>query len=104
MEIKRFKKNDEGFICLHCGKTALPLGYSSRNHCPVCLYSLHADENPGDRASECRGLMRPVFAETDARKGMIITHRCEVCGALRRNRSASDDNMELLIRLTVCDF
>jgi rubrerythrin len=101
METKRFKKNDEGFICRHCGKTADPLGYTSRNHCPYCLYSLHADENPGDRASECQGLMRPERAEPDAKKGYIIYHRCEVCGALRRNKAASDDNMNLIIRLTV---
>ncbi|MDD4774825.1 MAG: RNHCP domain-containing protein [Eubacteriales bacterium] len=101
MEAKRFKKNDEGFICLNCGKTAPPLGYSSRNHCPRCLYSLHADENPGDRAASCRGLMRPFWAEPDARKGYIISHRCELCGAVRRNRAASDDNLDLIIRLTV---
>jgi uncharacterized OB-fold protein len=101
METKRFKKNDEGFICQNCGKKAEPLGYTSRNHCPYCLYSLHADENPGDRASGCRGLMRPERAEPDAKKGYIIYHRCEVCGVLRRNKAAYDDNMKLIISLTV---
>lgn len=104
MESKRFKKNDEGFVCRSCGKTAEPLGYTSRNHCPYCLYSLHADENPGDRASECRGLMCPVYAEPDAKKGYIITHCCEVCGVERRNKAASDDNKMLIIKLTVRDF
>jgi hypothetical protein len=101
MQIKRFIKNDEGFICRNCGKDVEPLGYTSRNHCPYCLCSVHADRNPGDRASECRGLMRPVFAEPDAKKGYIISHRCEVCGAERRNKAARDDDMKLIIKLTV---
>ena len=50
MEQKRFTKNDNGFICAHCGKEVEPLGYTSRNHCPFCLWSLHVDINPGDRA------------------------------------------------------
>ncbi len=104
MESKRFKKNDEGFVCGRCGKVVPPLGYTSRNHCPACLWSLHLDLNPGDRASECGGLMRPVLAEPDARKGWIITHRCEVCGAERRNKAAADDDPDLIIKLTVREF
>ena len=72
MEQKRFTKNDASFICENCGKEVLPLGYSSRNHCPFCLWSLHLDINPGDRASECGGKMEPVRVETDPRKGYII--------------------------------
>ncbi len=101
METKRFTKNDSGFICAGCGKEVAPLGYTSRNHCPYCLCSLHADENPGDRLSTCRGLMRPISAEPDPKKGFIITHQCTVCGAVRRNKSARDDNRALLIKLTV---
>ena len=48
LQNKRFAKNDEGFFCAHCGKWVPPLGYSSRNHCPFCLWSLHVDINPGD--------------------------------------------------------
>lgn len=59
MESKRFSKNDSGFVCAHCGKKVEPLGYTSRNHCPFCLWSLHVDENPGDRACECGGEMEP---------------------------------------------
>ena len=39
METKRFSKNDSGFICEHCGREVPPLGYTSRNHCPYCLWS-----------------------------------------------------------------
>ena len=82
LEVKRFTKNDDSFICAHCGKEVKPLGYSSRNHCPFCLWSLHVDKNPGDRAEECRGELRPVKVLPDAKKGYIIVHKCEKCGAL----------------------
>ena len=105
METKRFTKNDSGFICAHCGKEVQPLGYTSRNHCPFCLWSLHLDENPGDRASGCGGQMEPISAEPDPKKGFIITHRCTKCGAIRRNKAAAEaknqpDNMSKLIKLT----
>ena len=100
METKLFTKNDNGFICAHCGKTVEPLGYTSRNHCPYCLWSLHVDINPGDRASDCKGILRAVKAEPDPKKGFIIIHKCEKCGALRRNKAAKDDDMNLLIELT----
>ena len=105
MESKRFTKNDSGFICKNCGKEVLPLGYTSRNHCPFCLWSLHVDVNPGDRANECGGLMRPIRSEPDAKRGFIIIHKCERCGEIRRNRAALDaktqnDNRSMLIKLT----
>ena len=100
METKRFTKNDNSFICANCGHEVPPLKYTSRNHCPVCLCSLHLDINPGDRASDCHGVMDPVTAEPDAKKGFIITHKCRKCGALRRNKAADDDDRNKLIRLT----
>ena len=105
METKRFKKNDEGFICHACGKEVLPLGYTSRNHCPFCLSSLHVDINPGDRANDCGGILRPIQALPDAKRGYIIIHRCEKCGAVVRNKAAHEakvqpDDMELIIKLT----
>ena len=104
METKRFTKNDDGFICENCGKEVLPLGYSSRNHCPHCLFSKHLDENPGDRASDCGGKMEPVGAQPDAKKGFVIAHRCQKCGAIRHNKAAKDDKTSLLIKLTAKGF
>ena len=109
MENKRFTKNDNGFTCLACGREVLPLGYTSRNHCPFCLCSLHVDINPGDRANTCGGLLRPIRTEPDARRGFIIIHKCEKCGEIRRNRAALDakvqpDNRSLLIKLTAGQF
>lgn len=105
METKRFAKNDSGFICAHCGREVLPLRKSSRNHCPFCLWSLHLDENPGDRASDCGGEMEPVGALPDARQGFIVVHRCLKCGAVRKNKAAygvdvQPDDIALLIALT----
>ena len=97
---KRFRKNDSGFRCAACGAEVPPLGYSSRDHCPRCLCSLHLDVNPGDRAADCGGIMDPVRADPDPKRGFIITHRCRKCGALRRNKAADDDDRKLLIALT----
>ena len=52
----------EGFTCKVCGRPVTPAGAGSdhRNHCPNCLSSLHVDVEPGDRASDCGGIMDPV--------------------------------------------
>ena len=104
MENKRFTKKDEGFVCLNCGKEVLPLGYTSRNHCPFCLCSLHIDINPGDRANGCLGILRPVQTLPDPKKGFVIIHRCDKCGATVRNKAALEGNQpddnDLLIKLT----
>ncbi len=100
METKRFTKNDSGFVCAVCGKEVKPLGYTSRNHCPYCLSSLHIDVMPGDRANDCKGILKPIQTEPDRKKGFIITFKCEKCGEKVRNKSAADDNNSLLIKLT----
>ena len=55
-----FEKNDEDFVCLNCKKQVSKLQYTSRDHCPYCLYSLHIDHIPGDRKNKCLGLMKPI--------------------------------------------
>lgn len=81
-----------GFRCHHCGLAVPPLANGSyRNHCPRCLHSLHVDEFPGDRASDCGGLLEPVAVEHSGKKGWTLVHRCQSCGAVRRNRAALDD-------------
>ncbi len=100
MQNKRFQKNDSGFVCTVCQKTVKPLGYTSRDHCPHCLSSIHIDIMPGDRANNCLGILRPIQALPDAKKGFIILYKCEKCGEIVRNKFATDDNMSLLIKLT----
>lgn len=108
MESKRFTKNDSGFVCKNCGKSVEPLGYTSRNHCPFCLHSLHVDVNPGDRASDCGGILEPIKVEISSKKGYVIVHRCKKCGEIRRNKAAPDaktqpDDLGLLIKLTASE-
>ena len=61
--MKQFTKRDESFICENCGKEVGELGYTSRDHCPHCLYSKHVDINPGDRLNTCKGLLKPIGIE-----------------------------------------
>lgn len=105
MEQKRFTRNDNSFVCAHCGREVEPMGSSSRNHCPFCLWSLHVDNLPGDRANTCGGQMKPIRSEPDAKHEFVIIHKCTKCGEIRRNRAAlnartQSDNRSLLVRLT----
>lgn len=86
-------RNDEnrGFVCINCGAAVKPLNNGSyRNHCPVCLCSVHVDVRPGDRANRCAGLMMPVALVHSGNKGWQIVHRCKRCGGVRSNRVAAE--------------
>ena len=100
---RKFTDIDEEFICENCGKLVKPLGYSCRNHCNYCLHSKHVDINPGDREEECHGILKPISVELDSKKGYVIIFKCKKCGAIRRNKAAVDDNMDLIIELTTRD-
>ena len=100
------KKENQGFICLHCGmKVDKCTNGSYRNHCPGCLYSLHVDYRPGDRANGCRGLMVPEGIIYNPRKGYQIVHKCKRCGAVSKNRIAEStrqpDDWEMVVSLTL---
>lgn len=97
--MKRFNELDEEFICLNCGKKVNKLEYSSRDHCPHCLYSLHVDINPGDRQNNCKGLLKPIDLEKFKDTYKII-YKCEKCNQLHKNIMAKDDNYEEIIKLT----
>lgn len=102
---KRFKIVNEGFKCGHCGCEVLPTSQTTpRNHCPFCLWSMHVDVNPGDRANKCRGMMRPIGIYTHTRKQYVILHQCVQCGervrakAILQDDNAADD-FNLIIEL-----
>lgn len=81
-----------GFTCGRCGVDVTPLSNGSyRNHCPHCLYSIHIDNVPGDRANPCLGLMMPIGVHHHSKKGYQIIHRCKKCGEEKVNRAAPDD-------------
>ena len=95
--MKRFTKRIEDFTCAHCGANVSGNGYT--NHCPKCLYSRHVDNNPGDRASDCGGMMRPIAVAPD-KDGYIITHKCEKCGKTINQHSAPNDDIETIISIS----
>lgn len=99
---QRFKELDEGFVCEHCGNEVFPLEYSSRDHCPKCLYSKHVDHNPGDRKNKCKGLLRPIGIEK-YRDTYKILYLCETCKEKHKNIMANDDNMDLIIELSIVE-
>jgi len=57
-------------------------------------------EKPGDRASQCRGLMEPVGAFTRRTGEYVLVHRCTKCGFERFNRIAGDDDFDLVTKLS----
>ena len=96
--MKKFTKTVEDFNCAHCGAVVRGNGYT--NHCPECLWSRHVDNNPGDRASNCGGMMRPINVEKSG-NGFIITHKCEKCGKTIRQHTNDNDNIDAITALSV---
>jgi len=95
------EREPPAFRCRRCGLGvgARASGTRHRNHCPACLWSVHVDERPGDRASPCGGGMEPiaVWARPDGEWALV--HRCGSCHALRVNRVAGDDDATALLAL-----
>ena len=98
--MKKFNMIDETFICENCGKKVEKLNYTARDHCPFCLYSKHLDINPGDRTNNCKGLLEPISIETYKNTYKII-YRCQKCNQTHKNIMATDDNFELIIKLSI---
>ncbi|MCX6816394.1 MAG: RNHCP domain-containing protein [Candidatus Beckwithbacteria bacterium] len=96
--LKHFTKVDEDFICEFCGQITHGTGYT--NHCPNCLYSKHVDDQfPGDRASKCQTLMKPIGVQIKNGR-YIIFHQCHLCRKITRNKTDPEDNKEKLIELS----
>ena len=96
---------NDGFECGHCGEDVLPLAQGSyRNHCPACLWSRHVDVVPGDRGSDCGGLMEPVKLTGASGTGWKVLQRCTACSFERANGVVLDDlrqpdNWNVLVKL-----
>jgi ribosomal protein L37AE/L43A len=93
-KLSNFIKVSEDFVCENCGAKVEGSGYT--NHCPVCLFSKHVDEEvPGDRKSNCKGLMVPVGIDRKHGQWRIL-FECEKCGKQWANRvSPADSSVEL---------
>jgi hypothetical protein len=93
------------FRCAKCGAdVAANTDGHYRNHCPHCLWSMHVDIKPGDRASDCAGLMEPIgLVDKGGGKGWQIIHRCTICTQRQPNRvvreGALPDDLDLLLGL-----
>ena len=97
--MKKFNMIDEEFICENCNKKIEKLNYTARDHCNHCLYSKHVDIMPGDRANDCKGLLKPIGIEKYKNTYKII-YKCEKCTQLHKNIMAADDNFDLIIELS----
>ena len=91
-----FKRTIEDFECSHCHTLVRGDGYT--NHCPRCLWGKHVDINPGDRAAECKGMMKPIGIALKNGEN-IIAHRCVTCGFERNNKIQSDDDQTKILEL-----
>jgi hypothetical protein len=93
-----FTRTIEDFVCGRCDCSVTGTGYT--NHCPKCLWSKHVDVNPGDRASDCGGMMEPIGVSLE-RDGYVIRHRCVVCGFQKPNKTAKEDDFEMILKLSI---
>lgn len=96
------KHLDEAFVCQHC-HISVPRrgGGYCRNHCTECLYSLHVDDKlPGDRLSECHGLMEPVDVIYNTRKTSYqLIQQCKRCKYRFPVTVAKDDNQNVIMKI-----
>lgn len=93
---KNFSKKVENFVCEQCGKENVGNGYT--DHCSNCLYSKHVDINPGDRESQCKGLMKPIAVEVKNDRYRIY-YKCQKCGYKHRVFASEDDNFEKILSI-----
>ena len=97
------------FTCKVCGRLCTPenAGSGHRNHCPNCLSSLHVDIEPGDRASDCGGIMEPIAVWVRKGGEWAIIHRCMRCaqrqprGCGRQPHEAHEHRHEAAVRAAV---
>ena len=66
----------------------------------MCLTAKHVDDvTPGDRASTCHGLMPASGVSGPNPDTLVITHTCQRCGKVSRNKLAEDDDKDVAIAL-----
>ena len=97
MQEKKFQRNKENFVCENCGQENNGNGYT--NHCFKCLYSKHVDINPGDRAGDCGGLMKPIDTYQKSQQH-FITHKCEKCSFTKNNKLSEKDSFEEFVKVS----
>ncbi len=96
MQVKKFQKNKEDFICEKCGTEVNGNGFT--NHCPECLWSKHVDIFPGDRLEDCGGLMKPIDIIPKGDTFLLI-HKCEKCGSEFKVKLSDNDSKDSIFKL-----
>ena len=96
---KNFVRRVENFTCGNCGLEVVGDGYT--DHCPKCLWGKHVDEEiPGDRASDCGGLMEPTGAKLQSANFKYkIEYKCTKCRHRFNVREGEGDDREILFKL-----
>ena len=99
-----FTKINESFICKNCQFEVPKADSTCRDHCPKCLFSLHVDNNPGDRQADCGGILKPTAWSQHKKKGYMIHYVCQTCFVIKVNKFLSHDhypdNFDALIKLS----
>lgn len=94
---KNFIRVTENFTCAVCGQKVKGNGYT--DHCPECLWGKHVDKLiPGDRSSDCLGLMEPIWAEF-CQNQWRVGYKCCNCNHIFSVKAAQQDNKEKLFSL-----
>lgn len=92
----------KNYTCEHCGVEVVGGRYN--NHCPNCLWSKHVDDKiPGDRSSNCLGLMEPVKVLQKNGKWRIV-HKCTKCNHIFEIETKNEDNLDLIIKLSLLNW
>ena len=81
----------DSFTCKVCGRLVVAAGAGS----------LHVDMEPGDRGSDCGGIMDAVGVWVRKNGEWAIIHRCRRCGHFSSNRVAADDNPMKLMSIAM---
>lgn len=98
---RKFQRNIEDFVCENCGEKVKGNGYT--NHCPVCLWSKHVDNNPGDRENNCHGLMKPISAYFE-KGAWTIVQKCQRCGIEKKIKTVKEDDLNLILKIATGGF
>lgn len=93
---------DEAFVCQNCAFSVPKRGGGyCRNHCNKCLCSLHVDDKlPGDRKSQCHGLMKPIDVIYSTQKNVYqLKQECQKCRYIFMVAVAKDDDQSKVLQL-----
>ena len=83
---------DESFVCCVCHKPVEKGSIQIRDHCPFCLHGLHLDIIPGDRASDCLGVLKPHSIQSSNVQNWIL-YTCQKCNYEFRVRAHPEDDI-----------